>query len=83
VTPELITSLLAFTFVTSITPGPNNALLFASGVNFGLRRTVPHILGVNFGFTFMPTPPRPPVNRDRRKTLPPTLRPLKRPEGSP
>ncbi len=52
-TPETLVSLIAFAFVTSITPGPNNAMLFASGVNFGLRRTLPHILGVSIGFTFM------------------------------
>jgi threonine/homoserine/homoserine lactone efflux protein len=52
-TPETFLSLCLFAFVTSITPGPNNAMLLASGVNFGLRRTVPHLLGVTLGFTFM------------------------------
>jgi len=52
-TPELLTSLCLFAFVTSITPGPNNAMLFASGVNHGIRRTLPHLLGVTLGFTFM------------------------------
>ena len=50
---ELLTSLCLFAFVTSITPGPNNAMLFASGVNHGIRRTLPHLLGVTLGFTFM------------------------------
>lgn len=40
----------AYTFVMSITPGPNNVMLTASGVNFGFRRTVPHMLGISFGF---------------------------------
>jgi threonine/homoserine/homoserine lactone efflux protein len=31
------------------TPGPNNAMLAASGMNFGVRRTVPHILGIAIG----------------------------------
>jgi len=53
VTAELLTSLCLFAFVTSITPGPNNAMLFASGVNHGIRRTLPHLLGVTLGFTFM------------------------------
>ena len=44
---------MAFAFVTSITPGPNNLMLMASGANFGLRRTVPHMLGVGLGFGFM------------------------------
>ncbi len=52
-TPELFASLCLFAFVTSITPGPNNAMLFASGVNHGIRRTMPHLLGVTLGFTFM------------------------------
>ena len=38
-----------FALVTSITPGPNNTMLLASGVNFGLRRTVPHLLGISTG----------------------------------
>lgn len=46
-------SFCLFCFVSSITPGPNNALLLASGVNFGFRRTVPHMLGVTLGFAFM------------------------------
>lgn len=47
--PELLAALAAFAFVSSITPGPNNVMLLASGVNFGFRRTVPHMLGISFG----------------------------------
>ncbi|MFC5431915.1 LysE family translocator [Paraburkholderia denitrificans] len=50
--PEFLSALPAgmlFALVTSITPGPNNTMLLASGVNFGFRRTVPHILGVSAG----------------------------------
>ncbi|WP_028746233.1 LysE family translocator [Rhizobium mesoamericanum] len=43
-------ALILFAFTTSITPGPNNMMLFASGVNFGFRRTVPHMLGIGAGF---------------------------------
>ena len=39
-----------YAFVMSITPGPNNVMLTAAGANFGLRRTLPHILGVTCGF---------------------------------
>lgn len=46
-------ALSAFALVSSITPGPNNLMLMSSGANFGLRRTVPHALGVGFGFTLM------------------------------
>jgi threonine/homoserine/homoserine lactone efflux protein len=46
-------ALALFAFVTSVTPGPNNVMLTASGVNFGFRRSVPHILGITFGFPAM------------------------------
>lgn len=48
-----LVALSAFALVSSITPGPNNMMLMASGANFGLRRTIPHALGVGFGFTLM------------------------------
>lgn len=47
---ELLLALTGFAFVTSITPGPNNFMLMTSGVNFGFRRTVPHMLGIAGGF---------------------------------
>lgn len=43
-------ALAMFAFVASITPGPNNVMLWASGLNHGLRRTVPHLTGVSVGF---------------------------------
>ncbi|MBD1203976.1 MAG: LysE family translocator [Rhodobacteraceae bacterium] len=52
-TYELFLALLGFAFVTSVTPGPNNMMLLASGVNFGLRRTVPHMLGISIGHAVM------------------------------
>ena len=51
--PETLLALSIFAFVTSVTPGPNNMMLLASGVNFGIRRTVPHMLGIAAGFTAM------------------------------
>jgi threonine/homoserine/homoserine lactone efflux protein len=50
---DLILSLIAFAFVTAMTPGPNNTMLLTSGVNFGFNRTRPHVLGVTIGFTIM------------------------------
>ncbi|MEL6464746.1 MAG: LysE family translocator [Pseudomonadota bacterium] len=50
---DLLTALAAFALVSSITPGPNNLMLMASGANFGFRRTIPHMLGVGLGFVFM------------------------------
>ncbi len=49
-TVETFVALVLFAFTTSITPGPNNMMLFASGVNFGFRRTIPHMLGIGAGF---------------------------------
>lgn len=47
---DVFLALAVFAFVSSITPGPNNFMLLASGVNFGFRRTVPHMLGIGAGF---------------------------------
>ena len=41
---------VTYTFVMSITPGPNNVMLTAAGANFGFRRTLPHMLGIACGF---------------------------------
>jgi len=46
-------SLLSFAFVTSTTPGPNNVMLMSSGLNFGFKSSIPHMLGVVFGFPIM------------------------------
>jgi threonine/homoserine/homoserine lactone efflux protein len=50
---DLLYGLVLFAFVSSITPGPNNLMLMASGANFGFGRTIPHMLGVGIGFTLM------------------------------
>ena len=47
---EVLLSLVLFAFTTSVTPGPNNMMLLASGVNFGMRRTIPHMIGIELGF---------------------------------
>jgi len=52
-THETLAALVLFAFVSSITPGPNNLMLMASGANFGFWRSVPHMLGIGLGFTFM------------------------------
>jgi threonine/homoserine/homoserine lactone efflux protein len=53
VSPETIAALVSFAFVTSFTPGPNNIMLTASGVNFGFVRTIPHMAGVSIGFVVL------------------------------
>ena len=50
---DLLAALVTFAFATSITPGPNNLMLMASGANFGFRRTVPHMLGISLGHALM------------------------------
>ncbi|GHF99111.1 LysE family translocator [Thalassotalea marina] len=52
-TIDIIMALSLFAFVSSITPGPNNLMLMTSGVNFGLKLTLPHLFGVAIGFTVM------------------------------
>jgi threonine/homoserine/homoserine lactone efflux protein len=52
-TQDLILALMGYALATSITPGPNNLMLMASGANFGLRRTLPHMAGVSLGHGFM------------------------------
>jgi threonine/homoserine/homoserine lactone efflux protein len=48
--PEVILAFCVFAFVASVTPGPNNLMLLASGMNYGFRASIPHILGVSGGF---------------------------------
>jgi threonine/homoserine/homoserine lactone efflux protein len=50
---DVLSALIVFAFVAGVTPGPNNMMLMASGVNFGFRRTLPHLLGVCLGFPAM------------------------------
>ena len=52
-TTDILFALISFAFVTSVTPGPNNLMLMASGMNFGWRASVPHALGVSWGFALM------------------------------
>jgi threonine/homoserine/homoserine lactone efflux protein len=51
--PALYIGFLVFGFVSSATPGPNNLMLMASGVHYGVRRTLPHMAGVPLGFGAM------------------------------
>ena len=48
--PEIL-SIALFWFVAAYTPGPNNVVASYSGFNFGIAKTIPHILGVTLGFT--------------------------------
>ncbi len=50
---ELILAIALFAFSSGITPGPNNIMLMTSGVNFGIKSSVPHLLGICIGFPSM------------------------------
>ena len=50
---ETLIALTAFGIVAAFTPGPNNIMLAASGMNFGFVRTAPHMSGVVIGFVAM------------------------------
>jgi len=52
-TTPFVLPLALFVLTMSISPGPNNVMLTASGVNFGFRRTLPHMLGVSSGVMLM------------------------------
>ena len=54
-TPVQWIAYLAFMSIASVTPGPNNAMIMASGANFGLKRSLPHMAGVVLGFAFLLT----------------------------
>lgn len=48
---ESLLALAVFAWVTSVTPGPSNFMLLASGANFGFLATLPQVLGITLGFT--------------------------------
>ena len=50
---ENIWAIGLFALVTSITPGPNNIMVMASGVNHGVKKTIPHVVGICVGFPIM------------------------------
>ena len=50
--PEIL-SIILFGIVAAYTPGPNNFVAFYSGFNFGIKKTLPHIMGVTLGFPFL------------------------------
>ncbi len=49
----LLLTFIQFQIVMAFTPGPNNMMVAASAVNFGFKKTIPHMLGIAFGFSFM------------------------------
>src|SRR6218665_2851210 len=53
ISQQLAIAFIAFAAATLFTPGPNNIMLMASGLNYGFRRTLPHVAGVTIGFSFL------------------------------
>ncbi|MCU6498642.1 LysE family translocator [Rugamonas sp. A1-17] len=51
--PDLLLPLCTFATISTITPGPNNAMMLASGLNHGFTRSLPHLFGICCGFAFM------------------------------
>jgi len=49
----LLFSLITFAFLTTITPGPNNLMVMSSVMLFGVKRTLPHMFGIQFGFSIL------------------------------
>lgn len=50
---DLFISFVVFGVIAAVTPGPNNVMLTATGLNFGVRRGLPHLLGICIGFPVM------------------------------
>ena len=50
---ELLIAVALFSFVTSVTPGPNNTFLLTSGANFGVRKSLPYVNGIMLGLSAM------------------------------
>ena len=46
-------AIILFAIATCVTPGPNNAMIMASGLNYGIQRSLPHYLGIILGFPAM------------------------------
>ena len=53
ISQQLAIAFVVFAAAALFTPGPNNIMLMASGLNYGFRRTLPHVAGVTIGFSFL------------------------------
>ena len=52
---ELILAVATYGFITSVTPGPNNTILFATGVNYGVKKALPFLFGIMLGLSVILT----------------------------
>jgi threonine/homoserine/homoserine lactone efflux protein len=50
---EFYLSILIFAISSTVTPGPNNIMIMTSGLNYGVKKSIPHLLGICFGFPVM------------------------------
>lgn len=50
---EFYLAVLLFAVSSTVTPGPNNIMIMTSGLNYGVKNSIPHLLGICFGFPVM------------------------------
>lgn len=50
---DTLPGLIGFTFVAAVTPGPNNVVLWATGIQFGFRAAIPYLAGILAGMAVM------------------------------
>lgn len=50
---EFYLSIMIFAISSTVTPGPNNIMILTSGLNYGVKNSIPHLLGICFGFPVM------------------------------
>lgn len=50
---EFYLSIFIFAVSATVTPGPNNIMIMTSGLNYGVKNSIPHLLGICFGFPVM------------------------------
>lgn len=50
---DVFFAVLFFAFSSTITPGPNNIMMMSSGVNHGIKASLPHLIGICVGFPLM------------------------------
>jgi threonine/homoserine/homoserine lactone efflux protein len=49
----LLLAMFSFSLVMSITPGPVNTIILSSGINYGVKKTIPYVSGATIGFTLL------------------------------
>ena len=50
---SLLFAMFSFSLAMSISPGPVNMIILSSGVNYGVKKTIPYVSGATIGFTLL------------------------------